>query len=130
MTMAAMNMVSAEGFSGVSFHSRRCPQGVASVLCKKIPIFGYQRLVRPSDGILLSHQSMRMLLLHSKVKFTAENKRSENLNFRKMALFVYIVQAFRSIFRSKADKPITRCLANGNTIIDGVHNHYTAWLGS
>ncbi len=26
--MAAMNMVSAGGFSGVSFHLRRCPQGV------------------------------------------------------------------------------------------------------
>ncbi len=40
MAMAVMNMVSAGGFSGVSFHFRRCPQGVASVLCKKIPIFG------------------------------------------------------------------------------------------
>jgi hypothetical protein len=37
--MAAMNMVSAGGFSGVSFHLRTCPQGVASVLCKKTPIF-------------------------------------------------------------------------------------------
>ncbi len=35
MVMAAMNMVSAGGFSGVSFPLRRCPQGVASVLCKK-----------------------------------------------------------------------------------------------
>jgi hypothetical protein len=41
--MAAMNMVSAGGFWGVSFHLRRCPQGVASVLCKKIPIFGSRR---------------------------------------------------------------------------------------
>ncbi len=40
--MAAMNMVSAGGFLGVSFHLRRCPQGVASVLCKKTPIFGYR----------------------------------------------------------------------------------------
>jgi hypothetical protein len=38
--MAAMNMVSAGGFSGVSFHLRRFPQGVASVFCKKTPIFG------------------------------------------------------------------------------------------
>ncbi len=38
--MAAMNMVSAGGFSGVSFQLRRCPQGVVSVLCKTIPIFG------------------------------------------------------------------------------------------
>ncbi len=37
--MAAMNMVSAGGCSGVSFHSR-CPQGVASVLCKKTPFLG------------------------------------------------------------------------------------------
>ncbi len=43
MAMAAMNMVSAGGFSGVSFHLRRCPQGVASVLCKKNPIFGSRR---------------------------------------------------------------------------------------
>jgi hypothetical protein len=43
MAMAAMNMVSTGGFSGVSFHSRRCPQAVASVLCEKIPIFGSRR---------------------------------------------------------------------------------------
>jgi hypothetical protein len=43
MAMAAMNMVSTEGFSGVSFHLRRCPQWVASVLCKKTPIFGSRR---------------------------------------------------------------------------------------
>jgi hypothetical protein len=40
MGMAAMNMVSAVGFRGVSFHLRRCPQGVVSVLRKKTPIFG------------------------------------------------------------------------------------------
>ncbi len=33
MAMAAMNMVSTGGFSGVSFHLRRCPQGVAYVVC-------------------------------------------------------------------------------------------------
>jgi hypothetical protein len=43
MAMVAMNMVSTEGFSGVSFHLKRCPQGVASVLCKKTPIFGSRR---------------------------------------------------------------------------------------
>jgi hypothetical protein len=43
MAMAAMNMVFAGGFSEVSFHLRRCPQGVTSVLCKKTPIFGSQR---------------------------------------------------------------------------------------
>jgi hypothetical protein len=41
--MAAMNMVSAGGFSGVSFHLRTSPQGVASVLCKKTLIFGSRR---------------------------------------------------------------------------------------
>jgi hypothetical protein len=41
--MAAMKMVSAGGFSGVSFHLRRCPQGVVSVLRKKSPIFGSRR---------------------------------------------------------------------------------------
>ncbi len=40
--MAAMNMVSTGGFSGVSFHLRTCPQGVAPVLCKKTPIFDDQ----------------------------------------------------------------------------------------
>ncbi len=41
--MAAMNMVSAGGVLGVSFHLRRCVQGVASVLCKKTSIFGSRR---------------------------------------------------------------------------------------
>jgi hypothetical protein len=31
------------GFSEVNFYLRRCPQGVASVLCKKTPIFGSRR---------------------------------------------------------------------------------------
>ncbi len=39
MAMTAMNMVSAGGFLGVSFHLRTCPKGVASVLYKKNPIF-------------------------------------------------------------------------------------------
>jgi hypothetical protein len=50
--MAAMNMVSAGGFSGVSFHLNKCPQGVASVLCKKTPIFG-------SRGSKLDHLTVR-----------------------------------------------------------------------
>ncbi len=41
--MAAMNIVSKGGFSGVSFHLRTCPQGVACVLCEKTPIFGSRR---------------------------------------------------------------------------------------
>ncbi len=50
--MAAMNMVSAGAFSGVSVHLRRCPQGVASVLCKKPPMFWVPTMkVRPFDGI-------------------------------------------------------------------------------
>ncbi len=40
MNMEAMDMVSTGGFSGVSFHLEKCPQGIASALCKKIPIFG------------------------------------------------------------------------------------------
>ncbi len=43
MALTAMNMVSAGGFSGASFHLRRCPQGVASALCKKTHIFGSRR---------------------------------------------------------------------------------------
>jgi hypothetical protein len=38
--MATMNLVSARGFSGVSFHFKKCPQGVAALLFKKTPIFG------------------------------------------------------------------------------------------
>ncbi len=43
MAMAAMNRVSAGEFLKVSFHLRRCQQGVVSVLCKKTPIFGSRR---------------------------------------------------------------------------------------
>jgi hypothetical protein len=39
--MAAMSAV---GFSGVNFHLRTCPQGVASVLGKKIPVFWVQTI--------------------------------------------------------------------------------------
>jgi hypothetical protein len=50
--MAAMNMVSARGFSGVRFHLKRCHQGVASALCKKNPHFWVPTIkVRPPDGI-------------------------------------------------------------------------------
>ncbi len=40
--MAAMNMVSAGGFSGVSFHFKMSA-GVASVLFKKTPTFWSRR---------------------------------------------------------------------------------------
>ncbi len=53
MAMAAMNMVSAGGFLGVSFHLRRFPQGVASVFCKKTPIFG-------SRGSKLDHLTVSL----------------------------------------------------------------------
>jgi hypothetical protein len=43
MAMAAMNMVSTGRFSEVSFHLRRCPQEVASLLFKKTSIFGSRR---------------------------------------------------------------------------------------
>ncbi len=41
--MAAMDRVSTGGFLGASFHVEKCPQGVASVLCKKTPSFGSRR---------------------------------------------------------------------------------------
>jgi hypothetical protein len=51
--MAAMNMVSKGFFGGVSFHLRRCPQGIASVLCKKKPHFWVPMIeVRQPDGKL------------------------------------------------------------------------------
>jgi hypothetical protein len=43
MAMAAMIMVSAGRFSGVSFHLRRCPQEVAFVLGKKTLIYGSRK---------------------------------------------------------------------------------------
>jgi hypothetical protein len=55
MVMAAMNMVSAVGFLGVSFHLRRCPQGVASILCKKTPFSVPDIKVRPPDGITVTY---------------------------------------------------------------------------
>jgi hypothetical protein len=51
MAMAAMNMVSAGGFLAVSFHLKRCPQGVAFLLCKKTPILGPTIEVRQPEGI-------------------------------------------------------------------------------
>ncbi len=66
MAMTAMNMVSAWGFSGVSFHLRTYPQRVASVLCKKNLDFWVQTIkVRPPDGMLINtlnvqgHSDMR-----------------------------------------------------------------------
>jgi hypothetical protein len=51
MAMAAMNMMSAGGFSGFSFHLRRSPQGVASVVCNK-PFISWVPTIklRPPDG--------------------------------------------------------------------------------
>jgi hypothetical protein len=43
MAMAAMNTVAAGRFLRVSFHLRRCPQGVAYALCNKTAIFGSRR---------------------------------------------------------------------------------------
>jgi hypothetical protein len=61
MAMAAMNMVSAGGFSGVSFHLRRFPQGVASVFCKKTPIFG-------SRGSKLDHLTVLSCRMQAKAR--------------------------------------------------------------
>ncbi len=43
------------GFLGVSFHLRRCPQGVASILCKKTPLSVPDIKVRPPDGITVTY---------------------------------------------------------------------------
>jgi hypothetical protein len=64
-----MNMVSAGGFSGVSYHLRY-PQGIASVLCKKTPIFGSRRskldhlTVRTSSRTLLFYLHVRMIVYY------------------------------------------------------------------
>ncbi len=60
MAMAAMNLVSAGGFSGVSFHLRGCPQGVARVLCKKTPIFGSQRSKLDHQTVVLKQKACRV----------------------------------------------------------------------
>ncbi len=62
MAIAAMNMVSAGRFSGVSFHLRTCPQGVASVLCKKTPIL--------PDGMYTIHSASEFPV-HPVGKYTA-----------------------------------------------------------
>jgi hypothetical protein len=61
--MAAMNMVSTGGFLGVSFHLRTCPRGVASVLCKKTPIFGPE-----SRRSKLDHLTVRLPCADSKLR--------------------------------------------------------------
>jgi hypothetical protein len=38
--MATMEMVSAGEFSGVTFHLRQCPQGVAALIFEETPVFG------------------------------------------------------------------------------------------
>jgi hypothetical protein len=51
MAMAAMDMVSKAGVSGVSFHLEKCSHWVASVLFKKTPHFWVSMLkVGPPDG--------------------------------------------------------------------------------
>jgi hypothetical protein len=59
--MAAMNMVSAGGFSGVSFHLRRSPQEVTSVLCKKTLIFGYRR--SKLDHLTVDHGTSHFVIV-------------------------------------------------------------------
>ncbi len=60
--MVAMDMVSAGGFPGVSFHLRKCPQWVASVLRKKNPHFWVPTIkVRPPDGNSCCQEHKRCL---------------------------------------------------------------------
>jgi hypothetical protein len=40
MAMAAMGMVSAGGLLGMGFHKKKYPQGVASAVFEKTPVFG------------------------------------------------------------------------------------------
>jgi hypothetical protein len=40
MAMAAMKVVSAEGFSGMGYPKKNFPQGVAGPLFEKTPVFG------------------------------------------------------------------------------------------
>ncbi len=78
MTMVAMNMVSAEWFSRVSFQLRRCPQGVASVLCKKTPIFRSRRLK-------LDHLTVRILSFQQfliGISHVEQFYRQSNLGFK------------------------------------------------
>ncbi len=61
--MAAMNMVSAGGFSGVSFHLKRSPQGVASGVwtSQENPHFWVPTIkVRPPDGTSLTDAALHI----------------------------------------------------------------------
>ncbi len=70
--MAAMNMVSAGGFLGVSFYLRKCPQGVASVLCKKSPIFGVTTIkVRQPDGTSVMRETVQTFTAPTRPATTA-----------------------------------------------------------
>jgi hypothetical protein len=84
MAMAAMNMVFAGGFSGVSFHLRRYPQGVASLLCKKIPIFGSRRSKLDYLTVHAFGGGIRMLFIALIVKNDDEqNENSTSIRQRK-----------------------------------------------
>jgi Asp-tRNA(Asn)/Glu-tRNA(Gln) amidotransferase A subunit family amidase len=69
MAMAAMNMMSAGGFSRVSFHLRRCPQGVTSVLCEKTPIFESRR--SKLDHLTVSSTAFPILILPAAQSYAA-----------------------------------------------------------
>jgi hypothetical protein len=78
MAMAAMNMVSAGGFSGVSFHLRTSPQGGRLCTLQENPHFWVQAIkVRPSDGILTHIHTCSLYHFYPK-----NNLRKEKLGSR------------------------------------------------
>ncbi len=68
MAMAAMNMVSAGGYWGASFHLRRRPQWVASVLCKITPIFGSRQSKLDHLTVSVRFQAVKRELIQAKCR--------------------------------------------------------------
>jgi hypothetical protein len=89
--MAAMNMVSAGGFSGVSFHSRRCPHRSTHALIYR-RILGY--FVLSHAG---SHVSPHHLFLFKRERAAHSLSHSHSLFFFKS---IYMLLSFLSCLRS------------------------------
>jgi hypothetical protein len=118
MAMAAMNMVSAWAFLDVTFHLRRCPQGVAYELSKKIPIFGSRR--SKLDHLTVSR--IRFTRLHS-----ISNAVSIEHTLNDEAPL--IMSRHRRHDRSEASDERERRSSN-NPAITGRHNNVDAVLQS
>ncbi len=133
MALAAMKMVSAGGFSGVSFYLRKCPHGVASVLSKKNPHLWVPTIkVRQPDG---------MFTLHRRVEIIHETKCSVS-RFTDVFSPVTIIAEFRTRFEPwtmdmnkngrffclmLCEKCVPRSLFHVNLVLGGYHRFQNAF---